>query len=95
LQCLMLFYRQSSPNRPHRPYILCPFGRFLGYLVYFMGIWYIFASFGMLCQENLATLTTATVTQNCRPNLIKRRQILCKPNSAPTCTFFERKMNRS
>jgi hypothetical protein len=30
---------------------LLPIGKFLGHLVYFAGIWYIFSRFGMLYQE--------------------------------------------
>jgi hypothetical protein len=32
-------------------YVLWPFGTFLGHLVQFMVIWYIFSHFGMLNQE--------------------------------------------
>jgi hypothetical protein len=32
-----------------------PFGIFYGYLVYFVGIRYIFSRFGILYQDNLAT----------------------------------------
>jgi hypothetical protein len=36
--------------------ILRPIGIFYGLWVYFVAIWYIFTHFGMLYQENLATL---------------------------------------
>jgi hypothetical protein len=38
--------------------ILRPFGIFLGHLVYFMFIWYIFTALGCCSKKNLATLTS-------------------------------------